>query len=306
VAIDGSDQFWTKDGSAPGGAPPVLPEFSPYQTQPPQFIEVFNRGQKPFRYRVESQVPWLTASPREGQVTDQVRVTLSVDFTKAPSGSTTVPLTVSGPGQSRVRVQAVVKNPEVPRSSLHGFIESNGYVSIEAEHFDRAVQREPVFWQLIPYIGRTGSGMTPFPATAPRQTIDEQSGARLEYDVHLWKAGKVVVWAYLSPRNNVRPTDGLKYAVSIDDAEPQIVNVTTALNGIPMNRSFERNTSDNVNRTSTEHQVLAPGAHVLKLWAIDPTVIVQKLVVDTGGLRESYLGPPESFRVAPASGGSAQ
>jgi hypothetical protein len=163
-----------------------------------------------------------------------------------------------------------------------------------------------VFWQLIPHIGRTASGMTLFPATAARQSIDQEQGARLEYDLHLWEAGKVVVWAYLSPRNNVRPTDGLKYAVSIDDAEPQIVNITTALNGIPMNRSFERNTSDNVNRTSTEHQVQAPGAHVLKVWAIDPTVIVQKLVVDTGGLKESYLGPPESFRVASPGAGAAR
>jgi hypothetical protein len=302
VAIDGSDQFWTKDSTAPA----VLPELSPYQTQPPQYIEVFNRGQQAFRYRIDSSVPWLTASPREGLLTDQVRATLGVDWAKAPPGTTRVTLTVSGPGQSRVPVQAVVKKPEVAPSSLRGFVESNGYVSIEAEHYDRAVQREPLFWQHLPLIGRTGGGMTPFPATAARQSLDEQRGARLEYDVHLWNAGKVVVWAYLSPRNNVRATDGLQYAVSIDGAKPQIVNITTALNGIPMNRSFERNTSDNVNRTSTEHELTTPGHHVLKLWAIDPTVVVQKLVIDTGGLAESYLGPPESFRAQAASEGAAR
>lgn len=122
---------------------------------------------------------------------------------------------------------------------------------------------------------------------------------RLEYTVSLLAAGQVTVWAYLSPRNNVLPGDGLRYAVSIDTGPPQIVNVTTATgaDATAMNRQWERNTSDNVNRTSTGHDISAPGVHVLKFWMVDPAVVVQKLVVDTGGLKPSYLGPPESIRI---------
>jgi hypothetical protein len=63
-----------------------------------------------------------------------------------------------------------------------------------------------------------------------------------------------------------------------------------------MNRQWEHNTSDNVNKTATGHQ-LGAGVHTLKFWMVDPTVVVHKLVVDTGGLRSSYLGPLESRRV---------
>ncbi|GGT47540.1 hypothetical protein GCM10010271_59600 [Streptomyces kurssanovii] len=64
-----------------------------------------------------------------------------------------------------------------------------------------------------------------------------------------------------------------------------------------MNRRWARTTSDNVNLTGTEHRIGRASRHVLRFWMVDPTVVLQKLVVDTGGLRPSYMGPPESMRL---------
>jgi hypothetical protein len=261
-----------------GGDPVTLPEFSPWQAQPAQYLEVYAKGSTPFDYRITAAQPWVHITPAAGRVSDQVRATVTVDWRRVPQGVTTVPITVTGAGSTTV-VQAPVRNPRAARA---GFLEANGYVAMEADHHTRKVGD----WQLLPGIGRTGNGLTPLGG----------SGARLEYRMTLTTAGPVRVSAYLSPRNDTRPTDGLKYAVSIDGAAPQVVNITkaTGANDATMNRQWARNTSDNVNVTTTTHVVDQPGTHTLTFWMVDPTVIVQRLVVQTGTLPYSYLGPPES------------
>ncbi|MET8155337.1 glycosyl hydrolase 115 family protein [Sphaerisporangium sp. NPDC005289] len=289
VAVDGSDKWWPAERT-----PAVLPAFSPYQSSPQQYIEVFNRGTTPFGYTVKPSVPWVSVTPRSGEVGEQVRVTVRVDWSRAPKGRIEVPITVTGAGESVV-VTAVVDNPATPPSRVKGFVEAGGYVAAEAADHTRAVGAPGVTWKRIPGIGKTGDGVTPWPVTAASRTPGGD-GPRLEYTMTVFTTGPVTVSAYLSPRNNVLPTDGLKYAVSFDDQAPQTVNVTkaTGANDTTMNRQWERNTSDNANVTTTTHTISTPGVHVLKFWMVDPTVVVQRLVVNTGGVLSSYLGPPES------------
>jgi hypothetical protein len=263
-----------------GGDARTLPAFSPWQSQPRQYIEVFNKGTTPFRYAIRAGRPWVHVTPAAGTVGQQVRATVAVDWRRAPKGTTTVPITVTGAG-STVVVDAPVQNPVL---RPHGFLEANGTVTMEAAHYTRKAGS----WRLLPEIGRTGDGLTPL-----------SGDARLEYDMTLTTTGPVRVSALLSPRNNVLPTPGLRYAVSIDDQPPQTVDIiaATGANDTTMNRQWARNTSDNINVTTTTHAIDRPGRHTLTFHAVDPTVIVQRLIVDTGGVQYSYLGPPESRRV---------
>ncbi|MFF3487730.1 glycosyl hydrolase 115 family protein [Streptomyces sp. NPDC002701] len=307
VAVDGSEEWWPGGGpGAPGAgsgaaAGAVLPVFSPYQTRPDQYVEVFNRGRTAFDYRITASVPWIRVDRPRGRVRQQVRVVLTVDWAKAPRGRAEASVTVEGAG-AVVTVGVVAERPAVRdpqgrglwRRGLRGFVEAGGHVAVDAEHFARSVGK----WRRIDGIGRTGAGMTPWPVTAPRRTPGGSS-PRLEYEVSLLVAGPVTVWAYLSPRNPTLPTGGLKYGVSFDADAPQIVDIhaaTGADDGL-MNMEWARNTSDNVNRTSTRHTIGAAGVHRLKFWTVDPTVVVQRLVIDTGGLTQTYLGPRESYRV---------
>jgi hypothetical protein len=287
VAIEGSDSWWPNEASQA-----VLPEFSPYQQLPDYYIEVFNRGATPFEYRVESGAAWPVVSPSEGEVETEERLAVSVDWEDAPAGSDEIPITINGPNGTSVVVQALIHNPSSPDpNQVEGFVEANGYVSMEAEHFSQAVDTEAVSWQAIPDFGRTLSGMTPFPVTAGSQS-PEGNSPRLEYAMHLFSSGVVTVRVYVSPTQNIYGTEGLRYAVSFDEQEPQIVNIHSRVS----QQAWSQQVADCINVTTSTHTVNEPGEHVLKYWMVDPGVVVQKLVVETGDLKRSYLGPPESLR----------
>ncbi|MGY2078805.1 glycosyl hydrolase 115 family protein [Modestobacter sp. SYSU DS0657] len=298
VAIEGSEQSWPASS-----APAVLPVYSRYAGTPAPYVEVFNKGTQAFEYTITPGVPWVHLDKPRGRVTDQVRAELIVEWGRAPQGRTEVPLTITGPDGAQVVVTAVIEKPDV--RGAQGFVEGGGYVSMNAEHYSRAVETNGVTWTTIPDIGRDSDGVKPYPLRTPRQTPGGDS-PHLAYEMHLTTTGPVDVTAYLSPRNDVLPPEGLQYAISIDDAPPQVVDIIaeTGANDTTMNRQWQRNTSDNVNRTTTQHVIETPGHHVLKFWMVDPTVVLQKLVVDTGGELPSYLGPPESLwaskgRIAP-------
>lgn len=55
--------------------------------------------------------------------------------------------------------------------------------------------------------------------------------------------------------------------------------------------------ANNIVQVQTSHKNVNPGTHVLRVWMIEPAAVIQKIVINTGGLRQSYLGPPESVRV---------
>jgi len=216
---------------------------------------------------------------------------VSVDWQQVPPGTQHVPITITGPRGGQVIVQVVIHNPVSPKKDqVQGFVEGNGYVAMEAEHYSRAVETATIRWQHIPGLGRTLSAMTPMPVTAPNQVPGGDS-PRLEYCMHLFHGGPVKVRAYLSPTLDFHNTQGLRYAVSFDDEPPQIINIWADNS----NQAWEQAVSENIKVGISEHKLDKHGEHILKFWMVDPGVVLEKLVVDTGGLKPSYLGPPESF-----------
>ena len=114
--------------------------------------------------------------------------------------------------------------------------------------------------------------------------------------MYLFTAGAVEVNAITAPTMNFMPDRGVRYAVSFDDEAPQVVTlVPQGYQAQNRNPLWEKAVADNAHTGKSRHTLAQPGYHTLKVWMVDPAVVMQKLVVDLGGLKPSYLGPPESF-----------
>ena len=160
---------------------------------------------------------------------------------------------------------------------------------MEADHYSRHTETGNLHWLTIPDLGRTGSAVELTPVTTPSLTPGNNS-PRLEYDLCLSDTGLLKVQAYFSPIIAFN-RKAIRYGISFDDEQLQLIDIST---GNEARGTWDKMVADNIRIAESAHHITRPGRHVLKFWFADPGVVVQKLVVDAGGVKPSYLGPPES------------
>ncbi len=271
-----------------------LPQFDVFNQQR-RYVDVFNKGQTPFEFSTASDSPWIVLSETRGEVVKDKRVWISVDWSKAPAGTSSGEIKLSGAGGD-VTVKVSAFHPVWPtRDSLQGFVESKGCVSIEAEHFTAKSDAGSNRWIKIPNYGHTLSAMR---ANAPTdaQATPGKNSPHLEYKMFLFNTGKLDVATTVGPTLNFIHGRALRYAVSFDDETPQIVTIVPAdFNVQNGNQDWEESVKNNCRHVTSTHTLKTAGYHTLKIWMVDPAVTVEKIVINIGGVKPSYLGPPESF-----------
>jgi hypothetical protein len=166
-------------------------------------------------------------------------------------------------------------------------------VSIEADHFTKAINANGITWKVLPDHGRTGSAITPFPVTAKEQK-PLANAPHLEYEIYTFREGTYSINAYFSVALNFNNTaEGLQYAISVDGEAPQVISINkedkNSISGV-----WNKWVSESIIIKSSKHTIGAPGKHAVKYWMVNPGVVLQKLVLDFGEVKPSYLGPPET------------
>jgi hypothetical protein len=292
VSVEGSAEAW------PGAtAPARLPRFDAL-TRSRHYLEAFNRGATPIAFQATADAPWVKVTPSSGELGADTRLWVELDWAAVPANATAATITVTS-GQTSVPVEISVVNPtNLRRDAVHGFVEQAGYIAIEPEHFANATMLGENRWIRIADYGRTLGGVrAEAPAHTPSVALSPTS-PRLDYPIYSLSAGAVEVTVIASPTLNFVPDRGLRYAISFDDDAPQTVTlVPQGYRAQNSNGNWEKVVGDNARYSHSKPTLRVAGPLTLKIWMIDPAVVVQKVLIDFGGPKPSYLGPPESLRL---------
>ncbi|SMQ45054.1 unnamed protein product [Zymoseptoria tritici ST99CH_3D7] len=315
----------------------TMATFNPYGATS-QWIEIYSMGADAFDFNISANGSFVQFSETTGHITpdgaSDKRIYASFDWNSCPEGSGIVLVNISsiiantsqyreetqyGTQYGMPQIMLPYENIKVPNNFTNGFVESDGHISIELEHYSAVTsESSEVQYKVIPGLSRTLSGVSLFPVTADSQSAPDSPG--LEYKLYTFTdlsggieatpdlitgagtgmsspADLVNITIVTTPSLNTIPERPLKYAIQFDEEDIKTVQyvVDQPKGANPV--GWLAAVANNAWMTTSNFTYSGHGEHTLRIWALEPNVVLNTAWIDLGGLRPSYLGPPESTRI---------
>ncbi|WP_207534594.1 glycosyl hydrolase 115 family protein [Desertivirga arenae] len=276
----------------------ALPSFSTYNRHS-SYVDIYNSGKGSLNWNIKISDSWIITSKSSGTTSTQERIAIAVDWNKIPCGEKVAgSITISAAGKEE-QVLISVFNPVSPSlAETKGlFIEDNGYISINAAGFHRKVENNDIKMKVIPGLGYEGASVQLGDPVAAFQNPASSTVPCLEYDFYTFDAGSVDVYTYALPTfplSTDRPlghetaAGETRYGVCINDGAVS----QPSTSAIEYSQVWSENVLRNAAIKKSVLHINKPGKHTLKILCGDPGLIISKIVLDFGGMKRSYLGPP--------------
>ncbi len=182
------------------------------------------------------------------------------------------------------------------QSSAADFIEANGEIVMEAAHASAFIPGKDAHWRIIIGLGYNGEAVGIYPNLVPvRSTTPEilNGSPYLEYKIQIQNTGGWTFVVRALPTFSVETGKPQRYAIALDDASPQIVSLPYSTN--EHDRTWQEDVLRNAALTSSVHPITRPGPHTLKIWMVDPGIVLDTIIGYGGKAPElGYTWPPET------------
>lgn len=276
-----------------------LPAFNTYLRQS-YYVDVFNQGATPLKWNASVTNDWILLSKKVGETATEERIEVSIDWSKVPVGEKVLgTLNILSDRGEKESVLISVFNPSSPSLAEMDtlFVESNGYVSIDAAGYHRKVENDAIKMRTIPNLGFENTAIQLGDPVAPAQRTAGRTTPRLEYDFYTFEQGSVDVYTYVLPTFVTCKDKGYagheatnietKYGVCID--EGPVLNPSTS--SFEYAQIWYESVLKNCRINKTTLHIDKPGKHTVKIICGDAGTVLQKIVLDFGGMQRSYMGP---------------
>lgn len=277
----------------------LLPAFNSY-FRCAYFIDIFNRGKGQLSWTAETDKEWILLSRTSGKTADEDRIMVSVDWNNVPVGDKIAgTVTIKDGSGVQENVLVSVFNPSSPtREDLNGiYVQHNGYVSIDAAGYHRKRENDAIKISDIPNLGIENKAVQFGNPMMPKQNTRKEDVPCVEYDFYTFEQGSVDVYTYVLPTFVLSADRGYsgheatnvetQYGVCIDDGP--VMNPSTS--SVEYAQIWYESCLKNCRVNKTTLHINEPGKHSVRILCGDAGTVLQKIVLDFGGLKRSYLGP---------------
>ncbi|UCS92126.1 glycosyl hydrolase 115 family protein [Echinicola marina] len=270
----------------------TLPSFIS-STDREYFIDVFSTGQEAISWTAQSNDPWIKISAKEGETSSEERIWVSVDWSLFPMGQESSSLINISLDEENYSIKVQAKQLDL-RDRQQVFVEDNGIVSMEVEHFSEVLPTEGAEWKLIQGLGRQSDAVGTFPVSSGSLLGREEHAPALKYEFINESTGEFTLRMHCLPSQPINGDYRLRFAVSIDGGSPILMDASLQEVMDEHNREWNSNVLRAVNYVETEIHLPFSGKHSLKITMVDPGVVLDKIELIKAGQSSGYFGARET------------
>ena len=254
-------------------------------------FDLISGSEIPYRYKISTDCSWLEFSSTEGEVSVRERITLTVNKALL-SEKITGTFRVEGIGIGSAHVTVEAAPAEAPEKL---FIENDGYICMEAEHFLESKDTKKGGFKVLSPYGRSGSAIKVFPVTA--DFYQEKKRPEVTYRFLADQDGEYDVTFDLAPTTPVtfKPEQYVGYAVN--GGKIRIINsVRNPDIQFFFSPQWREEARDSVKKV-TDTVKLIKGENELRFYGMSPGIVLERILLVRKGITipKSYLGPKESY-----------
>jgi hypothetical protein len=187
--------------------------------------------------------------------------------------------------------------PRSPESDFHGaaFTERNRLVVMEAEHASRFIAGKDAHWVRIEGLGYNGEAVSVYPTTVAVRASPAKIQAEspcLEFRIYFNTPGDWKFSVRALPTFSIETGQPQRYAIALDTAPPKIISLPAPSS--ENDPQWQEDVLRNAALTTSVLAVSTPGLHTLKLWMVDPGVVVDTIAAQNGTTQAlGYVWPAE-------------